>query len=132
MVGKRTKVSQTEHDKLVAIIAKKRFSYEDRTTYTNPNGEKNYAVDSEYPDIVAVKSESAPIMGEVETEETVSEEESEQWKRYVALDGAIYLYVPKSKVPDAKTIIKNKKVGITGLRSYKYVNGKLIITNIEM
>jgi len=132
LVEKRTELSQKEHDKLVAEIAKKRFSYEDRKTYTNPNGEKNYAVDNEYPDIVAVKSGSTPIMGEVETEETVTEEESEQWLRYAALDGAIYLYVPKSKVSDAKTIIQNRKIGISGLRSYEYVNDKLVIQNIEV
>ena len=132
MVEKRTDPSQKNHDKLVAKIAKKRFSYNDRTTHTNPNGEKNYAVDSKYPDIVAVKSESTPLMGEVETEESVSEEESKQWESYAALDGAIYLYVPKSKVSEAKTIIENKGIGITGLRSYEYVDDKLVIKNIEI
>ena len=132
MVEKRKELSQKGHDKVVADVAKERFSYKDRTTYTNPNGEKNYAVDSEYPDIVAVKSGSTPIMGEVETEETVSEEESKQWKTYAALDGTIYLYVPKSKVVDAKTIIKNKKIGIEGLRSFEYIDDKLVIKDIEM
>ena len=132
MAEKRTQLSQTEHDKLVAMIARERFSYEDRTTYTNPDGEQNYAVNGEYPDIVAVKSGDTPIMGEVETEESVTEEESEQWKRYAALSGAIYLYVPKSKVSDAKAIIKSKKIGITELRSYEYADGKFVITNVEM
>lgn len=132
MVKKRTDANQKEHDKLLAIIAKKRFSYDDRTTHTNPNGEKNHAVDSEYPDIVAVKSGTTPVMGEVETKKSVSEEESEQWKRYAALDGVIYLYVPQSKVSDAETIIKDKKIGITGLRSHEYDNDKLVIKNIEI
>lgn len=132
MVAKRTELNQKKHDKLVEKIAEKRFSYDDRTTHTNPNGEKNYAVDDEYPDIVAVKSESNPIMGEVETDETVNKEESKQWKRYAALDGSIYLYVPKSEVSDAKTLIQNGKIGISGLRSFHSDNGKLTITNIDM
>jgi len=132
LVVKRTELSQKDHDELVAKIAKERFSYEDRTTYTNPDNEQNYAVDGEYPDIVAAKSGSSPIMGEVETEGSVSEEESEQWKKYAALNGCVYLYVPKSKVSDAKRIIKDKEVRITGLRSYEYVDGEFVITNIEM
>jgi hypothetical protein len=129
-LGTRTNPEQLEHDKLVAAIATERFSYSDRTTYTNPNGEKNYAVNGEYPDIVAVKSGDNPIMGEVETESSVNEEESDQWKSYAALPGYIYLYVPKSKASDARTIINSESIGITGLRSYEYVNGKLVITNV--
>ncbi len=71
-------------------------------------------------------------MGEVETESSVNEEESDQWKKYSALSGAIYLYVPESNVADAKTIVNCNKIGIAGLRSYEYVNGKLVITNITL
>jgi hypothetical protein len=130
LVKKRTKAKQKEHDKLVAKIAKKRFSYDDRTTYTNPNGEKNHAVDNEYPDIVAVKKEVVPGMGEVETAKTVSGDESKQWKKYATLDGSFYLYVPKSKVSEAEKIIKEKEIEITGLRSYEYDDDKLVIENI--
>lgn len=133
MVAKRTELSQTEHDDLVALIAKKRFSYTDGSvTYTNPNGEKNCAVDDQYPDIVVVKDKSVQRIGEVETEETVTENEAEQWKTYAALNKYFYLYVPKSKVADAKTIIKSKNVGITGLRSFEYVDDELVIKNIEI
>ncbi len=44
VLGTRTQPEQLEHDKLVAAIATERFSYDDRTTHTNPNGEKNYPV----------------------------------------------------------------------------------------
>lgn len=133
MVEKRSELSQEEHDKLVSEIAKKRFSYKDGSvTYANPNGEKNFAVDDQYPDIVVVKDETVQTIGEVETEETITENEAEQWETYATLNDYFYLYVPKTKVADAKTIIENKKVGIKGLRSYEYVSDELVIKNIEI
>lgn len=133
MVAKRTELNQKEHDKLVSEVAKQRFSYKDGTvTHKNPNGEKNCAVDNEYPDIVAVKDKNVFAIGEVETEETVTDNEAKQWISYAALSKYFYLYVPKSKIADAKTIIKNKKVGIKGLRSFEYANDKLVIKDVEI
>ena len=133
MVGKRKELTQKEHDKLVSEIAKRRFSYNDGSiTYVNPNGEKNFAVDDQYPDIVVAMDESVQTIGEVETEETVTEDEAEQWKTYARLNDYFYLYIPKSKVADAKTIIKTKKIGIRGLRSFEYVDDKLVIKKVEI
>lgn len=132
-MGKRATLSQQEHDKIVAEIAKVRFSYTDGTkTYTNPDGEKNFPVDSEYPDIVAVKDHIVAAIGEVETEETVNEEEAEQWISYANFKINFYLYVPKSKVSDAISLIKSRKIGVAGLRSYEYVNSKIVVTDIQI
>lgn len=132
-IAKRTSLSQQEHDKLVSEIAKARFSYTDGTkTYTNPDGEKNCSMDNEYPDIVAVKDKTVVAIGEVETEETVNEEEAKQWISYAAFKTNFYLYVPKPKVSDAMNLMKSKKIGVTGLRSYEYVDDKLVVTDIQI
>jgi hypothetical protein len=89
-------------------------------------------VDSEYPDIVAVKDKTVVAIGEVETEESVNEEEARQWISYAAFKINFYLYVPKSKVSDAVNLIKSKKIGVAGLRSYEYVDNKLVVTNIQI
>ncbi len=133
---------QEPHDKAVAEIAIKRFSFPNKghpnwKTFTNPNGEHNKGIkknqESVYPDIVVVDMEKnvAKMIGEVETASTVNEEEYDQWNEYSSLCRNFYLYVPKNHGYDAKSILDSKSIKYSGLRTYEFDSqDKISIINV--
>lgn len=134
--------NQESHDKVVKLVAESgRYTSENYTTYTNPNGPSQWQKsagkvndEEQYPDIVGIsKTTNNPtIIAEIETETSVTEEESQQWKDYAKLGIAFYLYVPNTKVEDAKKLLSSKKITIKGLRGYEVDNGKIKISDIPL
>jgi hypothetical protein len=103
----RTVEQQSIHDAWVRAIAQQHFpypnpGYPNRRTYTNPGSFKNAWLGPEdskvYPDIIvldASKSLGNVVMyAEVETAESVNQEESAQWRDYASRGALFYLYVP--------------------------------------
>ncbi|MCW4002630.1 MAG: hypothetical protein NWE95_01785 [Candidatus Bathyarchaeota archaeon] len=138
----RKKEEEESHDKAVIDISKERFSFPnsshpDWKTFTNPNGEQNKGIkknqETAYPDIVVVDTGKnvAVMIGEVETESTVNDAETEQWKEYSSLCSTFYLYVPEGYGAEAKRILDSKKIAYSGVRTYAYNSkGDIVITNI--
>ena len=78
-----------------------------------------------YPDIVVVEDPEnyTEIIGEVETAETVTEEEAaREWLPFAEL-GPLYLFVPTGMGDEAMRIVKKLKVPIVGLRTWRYAVG---------
>ena len=70
-------------------------------------------------------------LGEIETEMTMNEAETEQWKKYYSLCSNFYLYVPATSKEEAVQLIASQKVQLGGLRLYSYdAQGNLLITNV--
>ena len=137
--GSRTVEEQSYHDEIVLLIARARYRFYDKTTYTNLNGERNMSAglvrgEEQYPDIVAVEDFTGKpiIIAEIETENMVNDIEVRQWEDYASLNLNFYLYVPTSRVDDAISLIDSEGLRdeIRGLRRYTYVNGEIQINNL--
>jgi len=140
MTSRITKESE-EHDKIVCLTARIRFSFPNSQnptwkTYTNhPEQTKGVRKGNDivYPDIVVVDEpkNTLVMIGEVETSITVSDDEaSREWQNYASLDTPFYLYVPNDLVAKAKELLNKYKIKITGLRGYFYdAKGELNIQN---
>jgi hypothetical protein len=137
--GSRTAEEQHYHDEIVVLVARARYKFYDKTTYTNLNEEKNMSAGSvngqeQYPDIVAVEDFTAKpkIIAEIETDSLVSENEVQQWEDYASLNLNFYLYVPTSKVTETIDVIDSEGLRdrILGLRRYELINGELQINKI--
>ncbi len=135
----RTVEEQHYHDEIVVLVARARYKFFDKTTYTNLSGEKNISAGSvngqeQYPDIVAVEDFTGKpaVIAEIETESLVSENEVQQWEDYASLNLNFYIYVPTSKVTEAMDIIDSEGLRdkILGLRRYALVNEELEINKI--
>lgn len=138
MSEKREEEEKSLHDKAVAEIAKQRFPFPSdnhpnwRTYINEPESQVGVVSDSEtyYPDIVVVdeskgkvdkgtvESTAVAMLGEVESESTVTQQESKQWKDYSELSNTFYLYVPKGLCDEAKRLASNIKV--SGFREWQF------------
>ncbi len=138
--GSRSSQEKSFHDKAVADIAKIKFPFPTKDkpnwkTYLNePNQTKGINMNGStiYPDIVVVDTQnSAAMIGEIETQSSVNQNEVEQWKEY-SRAGAFFLYVPSGTESTAKNLISQNNVKISGLRRYHYDNNDIIITKIQL
>lgn len=142
ITGLREAQEKNTHDKAVADIAKIRFPFPDKDhqnwkTYLNePNQTKGIKMNGNtaYPDIVVVDTQKkiAEMIGEIESDSSVNEDEVAQWKEYSKAANSFFLYVPKDKVDDAKHLLINNKVNISGLRAWQYDSSKITVTNVEL
>jgi len=137
-MAKRSATEKSQHDTAVRDIARARFGFPTdkqpkwRTFINEPEPTKGVKTTDGsvlYPDIVVVNDkDSVEMIGEVESDSTVNDEEVAQWRDYSALGTTFYLYVPSGLCQDAKTLARG--VSITGFREYLYTaDGSLKVTN---
>lgn len=132
--------NQSEHDAVVSASARTYSGWTNKgcKVSVNPNGQKNqYVGKSEsplYPDVVIWQPQSsgscsgrAHIIEEIETEDSVTDQEAGQWADYGALGVATFnLVVPARCKDDALEIIRRKKIrGITRVQGYYARNGRI-------
>lgn len=126
----KRKLTQSEHDVVVRASAATYSDLEKQgnKVTTNPNGQQNQKVgEDNYPDVIVWKpseenpnSGTAIVIEEIETEESVTESESIQWKKYAELGVSVFrLIVPLSKTQDAYTLIVTKKIKVSEIWSYE-------------
>jgi hypothetical protein len=123
-MANRSLEKQSVHDSVVRASAE---TYSGKgTVYTNPNGQMKYEIHGHYPDIIVLKSDGSggTIIEEIETEETVNEQERDnQWKPYASLGYTFKLIVPKNKVQDAQELVK--ELNVDQVQSYTIQNGRI-------
>lgn len=137
----RSSQEKSLHDRAVADVAKERLSFPNNDhpnwkTYLN-EPDQTMAVNignnnKIYPDIVVIdKSKNqVEILGEVESEATVTNEEAEQWKEYSKATSTFYLYVPKGTEAIAKKLISENSITVAGIRTWQYNSSGIVITNV--
>ncbi len=125
-----------KHDRAVRDIAASRFDFPSKEhaglrTFVNERepslGVKGLDGEPLYPDIVVVEHPRNVVrmVAEVETRETVTEEEAaREWKPFSELCDAFYLYVPAGLSGEAKRICKKMKVKVAGVRTWRYIQGQ--------
>lgn len=139
-MANRNEKKQSDHDYWVNEIKRIRFNFPNNSkptwqAYTN-HPDKNWKItvpeteDSLYPDIVVVNSGIAVMAGEVETNDSLTEEESLQWKEYSEVVNTFYLYVPKGYSSIAYVLAEDIGAKIAGIREY-YLgqNGNPVVEN---
>ena len=108
-MGVRSEKEQVIHDWLIEQVVeflKKRY----RDVRINPGNSKNGGIEGLYPGIV-VYSHGLPVeVYEVETENTVTDEEAEQWVQFSKLPVKVNILVPEALVKKAREIIWNRKI----------------------
>lgn len=129
----RFKKQQLIHDKVVKASANTYKIHEGVLIYINPSEEKNFFILSNgekfYPDVVITDEENRILtVEEIETDDSVNENEKSQWIKYASFGIKFRLVVPKSKLTEAK----NLTLGINNIEIQGYyfdLNGKIYWTD---
>ena len=90
----RSKDEQFLHDWVINKV-KEKYSKLYKEVQTNPGEEKNFEFKGSYPDVVFVNYGQVVLIAEVETENTINEEEVNEWKELSNLGVQLVLLVPK-------------------------------------
>lgn len=136
-------------DRVIRIIAATRFPFVDQTdwgedyvTITNEDGKKIRGISGPmgyvYPSIVITKANTdIQEIGEVETEDTVTEAQVQKWRLMSKKTGMgkrvkkFFLYVPEGKEETALRLLEGNGVEYDGLRTWAVKDGSLVITPIK-
>lgn len=136
-------------DRVIRIIAATRFPFVDQTdwgedyvTITNEDGKKIRGISGPmgyvYPSIVITKANTdIQEIGEVETEDTVTEAQVPKWRLMSKKTGMgrrvkkFFLYVPEGKEETALRLLEGNGVEYDGLRTWAVKDGSLVITPIK-
>jgi hypothetical protein len=99
----RSQDEQFLHDWVIRKI-KDKYSKIYKEVHINPGEEKNFQLKEHYPDVVFVNYGQVVLIAEVETQETVNEEEAKEWKELSNLGVQLVLLVPKEMQNAARDI----------------------------
>ncbi len=105
----RSRDEQFLHDWVIGKI-KEKYSRLYKEVHTNPGGEKGFELKGHYPDVVFVNYGQIVLVAEVETQETINEEEAEEWKDLSNLGAQLVLVVPKEMQNAAREICWKKGI----------------------
>jgi hypothetical protein len=102
----RTEEEQTEHDLVIEATIEQLANSAKYVILPNPGTEKNVAVGHQYPDIVVAARGSTKVrlVIEVETTDTVGEQELDHWRALAGLGPPLYLLVPYTATLDAERL----------------------------
>jgi len=126
------RIRQSEHDRVVEASSNTYGSKlaEGRRVSVNPGSQHNFYMGDEkhprYPDVVVWKPRyqgasggNVEIIEEVETAESVTEAEADQWVDYGSFfPGTFFLIVPKGWERRALAIIRQRRARVSQIFSY--------------
>ena len=102
----RTEEEQTEHDLVIEAAVEQFANSAKYLILRNPGTEKNVAVGHQYPDIVVTERGSAKVklVIEVETTDTIGDQELGHWRALAGLGSPLYLLTPYTATVDAERL----------------------------
>ena len=129
----RTILNQSEHDRVVRASATTYGEWE-RKGYKvgiNPGREKNFFAGSDlnpcYPDVVVWMPDylgstrgKASIIEEIETANSITDSEAEQWKDYGSLGIKFLLVVPKRYCTETSHLVSKYNVNVFEIWYYYF------------
>jgi hypothetical protein len=121
--------NQSFHDTVIETL-KEIYNHrkETREVYINPGQEKNAALRGIYPDII-VKTLTGYLIFEVETYDSVTDNESNEWSNISTL-GTFYLVIPDSSQEDALKLLTRHLLKKVQLVTYKLSENKLVFSKL--
>lgn len=142
-MASRLYTSQLEHDSVVKASAATYSEWRGKgyEVNINPGGEKNRSVGTllnpQYPDVVVwlpnsigSTSGTAKIIEEIETADSVTETEANQWKDYGKLGAKFLLVVPLGSENEALRLIKKNGINVSELWYYYKKDGQINFAKI--
>lgn len=137
-MARRTANSQSEHDRVIeawAQIAARRFS-RDVQVGTNPGDLQRIQVgpdrDPRFPDVLVWRTDAgdgrdgtAELVAEIETSDSLAEEEVGEWAAYGRLLAPFHLVVPVGSEEEAIRLQKKRGVRVSQLWAYLIVGGEV-------
>ncbi len=109
----RTSASQSTHDRVIADVAAVQQDYE---ALTNPGHDHNWSLpigqETAFPDLILCGRGTRTVahLIEVETEDSVTEAESDQWAMYARGPGQFWLLVPSTSLALAQQICRRRGI----------------------
>ncbi|MEO0072815.1 MAG: hypothetical protein ABIK10_05225 [candidate division WOR-3 bacterium] len=134
---KRPEVEEALHNEVIAFIKKTIYPYPNAArpmllTFINHPVPQKVLKDQQgqeyYPDIVIVNTEidKVVMIGEVETESTINEQELKQWQKFSELSSVFYLFYPKGNYERIRKLCE--KIRVTGFFEYEKANDKFLVS----
>lgn len=119
--------TQNEHDSVIQT-AYNNLDKINHRVYTNPNQQKNTSIDGQYPDIIitTANDNTVKFVIEVETSDSVNNNEVQQWRTYSQLGGTFYLLVPFACKALAELLCRQNSIKAR-FGTYRLQNGLYII-----
>lgn len=119
--------TQNEHDSVIQT-AYNNLDKINHRVYINPNQQKNTNIDGQYPDIIITPANDNTVkfVIEVETSESVNNNEVQQWRTYSQLGGTFYLLVPFASKTLAELLCRQNGIKAR-FGTYRFQNGQYII-----
>jgi hypothetical protein len=108
----RTAEEQTEHDLVIEAAVEQFGGSAKYTLHANPGTEKNVAVGHQYPDLVVTERGSSKVrcVIEVETTDTVGDQEVPHWRALSSLGPPLYLLTPYAATADAERLTAESRI----------------------
>ena len=102
----RSEEEQTEHDLVIEAAVEQFAGSAKYAVHSNPGTETNIAVARQYPDIVVTEKGSSKVrfLIEVETNDSVGDQEVNHWRALCALGPPLYLLTPHAATPAAERL----------------------------
>lgn len=129
MNGTTTRVAALED--LIDRISSQAFDTRIFTVYTNTARGLQRPVKDQYPHLVAVGrvSDKVEIVGMVETDDTLQDLNAamRRWRALEHLQAAAYLYVPRGRGADARTLCLRETVRISDFRHFWFERDALYL-----
>lgn len=110
-MGDRHQDYQALHD-LVIQTAYSNLEKTKHDVYINPNRQKNTSVNGLYPDIIITDKgeKSVKFIIEVETQDSINQNEIPHWNDFSMLGGLFYLLVPKNMKDTAELLCRQNNI----------------------
>jgi hypothetical protein len=119
--------SQTEHDQVILASAEtyEKFRRKGFLVSVNLTGKPCHNIGGgNFPDLVVWRTGGengrTAIIEEVETNETVNDQEAKEWERYSHFGATFYLIVPKDCMDQAEEIVKRLRIGVDAVEGYYF------------
>jgi hypothetical protein len=112
-MSNRNSGGQSIHDQVIAEVAAAQQDFE---ALTNPGQEHNWSIrvgqEKVYPDLLLCQRPTRTVahLIEVETEDSVTEAESDQWAVYSRGPGRFWLLVPSASLTVARRICQRRGI----------------------
>ena len=131
-MANRTLNEQSEHDNVINY-AYSRLNKQTHDVYINPGSHKNTSVNGLYPDIIitAKGDKVVKFIIEVETANSINQNEVTQWRNYIKLGGIFYLLVPKDYRHKAELLCRQNNLKARFGTYTKDVWGNITNVNYE-
>jgi hypothetical protein len=122
------------HDWVLEKTVQEFYSSDGKIVHKNPNQQKNADIDGFYPDIIVCdKNGNVKTIDEIETEESITDSETEQWKNFSRLDvGHFSLTVPEEKVNELLQLLAKHSISVSSVWAYTIgLNNAISFTKVR-